>query len=153
MTTRVPQRRDKRTPEQKRYARYPNLHAFLKSLTGDQLQAIRKWHSFMRDGLRLYIVKYPQSLVLFGFTKSEKAAAVQALNDFGRTLADIGAVADDLRPSDWCCATGMMAYPEPCEVHRQPYLGEVRWVDGRRRVFLEDGWHHWGARLPDEEQS
>lgn len=144
--------RDRRSPKEKRFARYPRLHNFLAALAPEQLEAVRKWHAFMTDGLRGFTHKYPAQANLLGSTKSEKQAALDALNSFGRVLAQVGAITEDLRPADWCCPAGMLAYPDPCKKHSEPEIGEVRWVGGKRRVWLVDGWHHWGARIPEEDQ-
>lgn len=143
--------RDERRGLTKLYDRYPRLAAYVRGLEGGEQVAVRTWHAFMLDGLRQFRQAYPTEGKLLGNDSKENAAGVTALLAFIKVLEQVDEVLADLRPADWCCPGGMMAHPEPCPQHaRPPELGDVQWVDGKRLVWLVDGWHYLGRRAGGE---
>jgi hypothetical protein len=128
----------------KRFEKFPKLAAVARDLNDSEREAVRCWHALMVDGLEQFKAAYPAAGG--GNTRAENYAAMVALAEFGRRVREIGEMLEDLRPADWCCAEGMLAYPVSCPQHH-PAPGEIRWVSGRRQIWTARGWHYLGPRV------
>jgi hypothetical protein len=149
VTSLAPQGRRNVARSAKRFEKFPKLAAVARDYSDSEREAVRYWHALMADGLEQFKMAYPAEGTRLGNTSSENYAAQQGLAAFLRTLRDIGLMLEDLRPADWCCAEGMLAYPLLCPQHH-PTSGEVRWIEGRRQVWVNKAWHYLGPRVEKE---
>lgn len=132
-----------------RYAKYPKLSEYAQDLPPEMVEYVLGWHNRLATELRGFRQRYPLGPGA-GFTVAERAAAAAALDAFHLSLQEMTGLLHHREPSDWCCLVGMDAYPLPCPQHAAPEVGSVRWVEGERQVWLADGWHHLGRRIPKE---
>ena len=106
----------------KRYDNYPRMAQMVRAFSPGAREVCRAWHTALLQGYRNFVAAAPAECGL-PLTGGDVEAV---LDSWLRVMEDLAGLFSDVRPADWCCKRGMMAFPEPCPAHPLPLPGAVR---------------------------
>lgn len=116
------------------YDKYPHISQSLRAMTDEGRQLVAHWHRVLTTALEGYKAHVAVEARHVGATADEKLvasmAADAAVQGWLNTMRDVAGIIVDPSEADWCCAPGMMAYPESCPQHGYDPKKEAEYPPG-----------------------